>query len=484
MRTPLGFSKSSGISSRTRSSSRQPGETITIRSQTRAEAQAPSERPWLVIQVVDRGIGIEPDLLQKIFNPFEQGGPASERRFGGLGLGLAISRSIALQHGGCLTASSEGSGMGATFTLEFPTVASPAFPTETQTPLPDVVTVHRPLRILLVEDNKDTLKYLSESLIKQGHDVRTASDLAHALRVVAESDFEMLISDIELPDGSGLDLMWKLRSMGDVMGIAVSGFGTSDDISLSHSAGFARHLTKPFEFRRLEEAIQQVAAGIPRRGVGPEWVAIDEVSINNRIGGCEAVVEPGWHSVCMIGSFFRLSLNHPHPSTFAFSNRRSAMFDTKNDLSKATRVKVVELLNARLADCIDLQTQVKQAHWNVKGPSFIALHELFDKINEEVQEYVDEIAERAVQLGGVAEGTARVVAKRSTLTEYPGDAVDGRSHVEALSSALATFGKAARKAIDESNELGDLDTADLFTGVSRGIDKWLWFVEAHHQAKQ
>jgi starvation-inducible DNA-binding protein len=160
------------------------------------------------------------------------------------------------------------------------------------------------------------------------------------------------------------------------------------------------------------------------------------------------------------------------------------MFKTKNDLSEAIRVKAIELLNARLADCSDLETQVKQAHWNVKGPNFIALHELFDKINEEVEDYVDEIAERAVQLGGVAEGTARMVAKKTSLTEYPLSAVDGRSHVEALSSALAAFGKAARKAIGEANELGDLDTADLFTEVSRGIDKWLWFVEAHLQAER
>ena len=160
------------------------------------------------------------------------------------------------------------------------------------------------------------------------------------------------------------------------------------------------------------------------------------------------------------------------------------MFKTKNDLSEATRVKTVELLNARLADCKDLQTQTKQAHWNVKGPNFIALHELFDKINEDVEEYVDDIAERAVQLGGVAEGTARMVAKRTSLTEYPLSAADGRSHVEALSSALAAFGKAARQAIGEANELGDLDTADLFTEVSRGIDKWLWFVEAHMQAER
>jgi starvation-inducible DNA-binding protein len=152
------------------------------------------------------------------------------------------------------------------------------------------------------------------------------------------------------------------------------------------------------------------------------------------------------------------------------------VFKTRNDLPEATRAKAIELLNARLADCIDLQTQTKQAHWNVKGPNFIALHELFDKINEEVEDYVDDIAERTVQLGGVAE--------RSSLSEYPAQAVDGRSHVEALSSALAAFGAAARKGIDQANEMGDLDTADLFTEVSRGIDKWLWFVEAHVQGER
>src|SRR6266446_466463 len=129
------------------------------------------------------------------------------------------------------------------------------------------------------------------------------------------------------------------------------------------------------------------------------------------------------------------------------------MFKTKNDLSEATRVKAVELLNARLADCKDLQTQTKQAHWNVKGPNFIALHELFDKINEDVEDYVDEIAERAVQLGGIAEGTARMAAKRSALSEYPANTMDGRGHVEALSTVLAAFGKSARKAIGDANEI-------------------------------
>ena len=158
------------------------------------------------------------------------------------------------------------------------------------------------------------------------------------------------------------------------------------------------------------------------------------------------------------------------------------MYKTKNDLPKPKRAKLVALLNARLADCIDLQTQAKQAHWNVKGPSFIALHELFDKVNEDVEDYVDEIAERAVQLGGVAEGTARIAAKRSSLPEYPSNLSNGRDHVEALSTAIAEFGRLVRKAIDESNELSDADTADLFTEISRGTDKWLWFIEAHNQA--
>jgi starvation-inducible DNA-binding protein len=158
----------------------------------------------------------------------------------------------------------------------------------------------------------------------------------------------------------------------------------------------------------------------------------------------------------------------------------SRLFPTKNDLPVQTRVRVAELLNTRLADCIDLQTQCKQAHWNIKGPSFIALHKLFDDVNEDVEEYVDLLAERVVQLGGVAEGTARMVAERTTLDEYPA-VTDGEDHVDALSSALAAFGGATRKAIDQAEELGDADTMDILTEISRGIDKWLWFVEAHQQ---
>src|SRR6186997_2755235 len=140
------------------------------------------------------------------------------------------------------------------------------------------------------------------------------------------------------------------------------------------------------------------------------------------------------------------------PSIKAIQDTSRNMYSTKNDLPETTRAKVIELCNGRLADAIDLQTQCKQAHWNVKGPDFIALHKLFDEVNDAVEEYVDLIAERAVQLGGVADGTARVVAKRSSLPEYPVKEGDGRAHADALSSALSAFGKVVRAEIDRSNE--------------------------------
>ena len=158
------------------------------------------------------------------------------------------------------------------------------------------------------------------------------------------------------------------------------------------------------------------------------------------------------------------------------------MYETLNDLPKPARLELNQQLNQRLADAIDLQSQLKQAHWNVKGPNFIGLHKLFDEIHVALGEYVDLLAERVVQLGGVAEGTIRVAAARSRLEEYPLAAADGTAHVEAVSRGLATFGREVRLAIDEAGELDDADTADLFTEVSRGIDKWLWFVEAHAQA--
>jgi starvation-inducible DNA-binding protein len=158
------------------------------------------------------------------------------------------------------------------------------------------------------------------------------------------------------------------------------------------------------------------------------------------------------------------------------------MHRTRIDLSGETRSRMVELLNGRLADAIDLHLQAKQAHWNVKGPNFIALHELFDEIAEQVDGYVDDLAERVTALGGTAGGTLQAVGGRSRLAAYPLDIADGRAHLDALAGALAHFGRAVRAAIDESAGAGDADTSDLFTGVSRGIDKSLWLVEAHLQA--
>jgi len=157
------------------------------------------------------------------------------------------------------------------------------------------------------------------------------------------------------------------------------------------------------------------------------------------------------------------------------------LYPTKNDVPEASRGEVIGLLNQRLAESIDLQTQCKQAHWNVKGPSFIALHKLFDEINEEVEAYVDLLAERIVQFGGIAEGTVGVVTERSTLVDYPLGLSTGAEHVAALSDALAMFGRNVRVGIEEMNELEDAGSADILTEISRGVDKWLWFVEAHQQ---
>ena len=160
------------------------------------------------------------------------------------------------------------------------------------------------------------------------------------------------------------------------------------------------------------------------------------------------------------------------------------MHPTKNDIPSQKRVAAVQLLNDRLADLIDLQLQAKQAHWNVKGPNFIALHELFDRVAELAEGYVDTVAERITALGGRAEGTLSIVGQRTKLAAYPLEIVDGRDHVDAVSTALATVGQAVRSAIDQATEFGDADTADLFTEISRDIDKYLWFVESHLQGNR
>jgi starvation-inducible DNA-binding protein len=169
-------------------------------------------------------------------------------------------------------------------------------------------------------------------------------------------------------------------------------------------------------------------------------------------------------------------------ATAAAKATKVPTFKTSIDLSGKTRDGVIALLNARLADAFDLYSQLKQAHWNVKGSDFIQLHELFDEIAASILVFVDDIAERGVELGGYATGTARMAVNASSLPEYPTSATKGMEHVKALVERMALFGKLIRQGIDESAALNDADTADLFTEISRAVDKHLWFLEAHLQA--
>lgn len=167
--------------------------------------------------------------------------------------------------------------------------------------------------------------------------------------------------------------------------------------------------------------------------------------------------------------------------TLSKSSRR--FFPTRNDLAADVRQQVAEILSQTLATTTDLKTQVKQAHWNVKGMDFYQLHELFDELAAELVGYIDMTAERITALGGVALGTVRIAAEASILPEYPADAVDGGEHVTALAERYGEYAKHLRDGIAKSAELGDDDTADLYTEISRTIDKHLWFLEAHLHKK-
>ncbi len=163
-----------------------------------------------------------------------------------------------------------------------------------------------------------------------------------------------------------------------------------------------------------------------------------------------------------------------HSSTLAYP--------TQSSLSEKVRAQVVDLANHALAAAIDLQLSCKQAHWNVKGPQFMSLHKMFDELTEDVEEYVDLLAERVVALGGIAEGTLASVSSQTVLDPYPLRIASGHDHCEAIAKSLAAFGRLVRGDIDRATALEDAATADLFTEITRGVDKWLWFVEAHLQA--
>ena len=215
----------------------------------------------LVVEVSDSGVGIEPEVLPRIFDPFQQGETTVIRRFGGLGLGLAICKGIVEAHGGELSAGSPGPGRGATFRVELEALADP----ETRAEGPaagcgdSAPTDAGPLRILVVEDEAATLRLMARLLRALGHEVREAGTLAGALEVARSERFDLIVSDIGLPDGSGLDLMRRVTAeRGALPSIALSGFGTEEDIRRSREVGFSAHMTKPIDFSRLEAVIRQV----------------------------------------------------------------------------------------------------------------------------------------------------------------------------------------------------------------------------------
>lgn len=221
----------------------------------------------IVVEVSDTGIGIDPRHLATIFDAFEQSGDDVTRRFGGLGLGLAISRAIVEAHAGELTARSDGPGKGATFRLTLPVTAAPP---------PAVAGLGttagadgndggpgrgRGLRLLLVEDHADTAKVMARLLTNLGHAVTTAHTMAGALALPrGGQQFDLVLSDLGLPDGSGFDLMGRLRREHGLQGIAISGYGMEEDVARAEQAGFVAHLTKPVDFRKIQAALNQYAA--------------------------------------------------------------------------------------------------------------------------------------------------------------------------------------------------------------------------------
>ncbi len=225
---------------------------ITIRSRN-------DEQRRLIVEVEDTGIGITPDRLGRIFKPFDQGESAITRQFGGLGLGLAISKAMIEAHGGSLTVHSPGKDQGATFTVEVNTIDAPAETVEiARTQAIAGGTLQH--RILLVDDHEDTCTGMRMILERRGYRVKTAHDVQSALAVADDYPFELLISDLGLPDGTGFDLMKELRRRrGDsIRGVALSGFGMESDIERSMEAGFEEHLIKPVNLERLGEILREV----------------------------------------------------------------------------------------------------------------------------------------------------------------------------------------------------------------------------------
>ena len=214
------------------------------------------------IEIADTGVGIDAEILPKLFTPFEQGEKTITRRFGGLGLGLVIVKGIVDLHKGTITATSPGRDLGTTVVLEL-TAMRPVMASEPVVPQPSVAQPMPPrtpgIRILLVEDHIDTLQIMRRVLTSLGHKVLTATTVKEATDILNTQPFDLLLSDIGLPDGSGLDIMRALRLVNETKGIALSGFGHDDDIRRSREAGFTEHLIKPVDFKVLDSTVKRVA---------------------------------------------------------------------------------------------------------------------------------------------------------------------------------------------------------------------------------
>jgi two-component system CheB/CheR fusion protein len=215
----------------------------------------------VVVSVSDTGIGVDPPALTRIFDAFEQQDRGVTRQFGGLGLGLAICKAIVERHGGAIRASSLGRNKGTTMWVELPQLIDVEAPPRGGPPSATLTPpLERKLRLLLVEDHADTSRIMSQLLRKCGHTVTTADCVAAALKAADEGGYDLIISDLGLPDGSGLELMRDLHGRLGLKGIALSGYGMEEDVRKSVEAGFAEHLTKPINMRRLNQVVQAVAA--------------------------------------------------------------------------------------------------------------------------------------------------------------------------------------------------------------------------------
>ncbi len=231
-----------------------PNGRIAIRTSNDAEGK-------LNVQIVDTGIGIEPEVLPRLFNAFEQGEQTITRRYGGLGLGLTIAKVLVEMHNGTITAESEGKDKGAAFTLRFDPLPAGAAGTHAPAVPPQGQPPRRTVRILLVEDDPSTLQVMSRLLASLGHQVQTATGVKPALEMSERETFDLLISDIGLPDGSGLDVMRELKRRQKLRGIALSGFGMEEDVRRGREAGFDQHMIKPISAERLEKAILSLTSG-------------------------------------------------------------------------------------------------------------------------------------------------------------------------------------------------------------------------------